>query len=166
MAKRIRRWLSAGRPGIASEDACIGTKRRLAMPPAVRGWYEMMYEILVEGGFTARHALRLPDGRVEPAHAHEWRVTVHFVGRELDECGLLVDFEAVKSNLDDVLARFDHQDLNCCPSLHGLNPSAEHVAKVIFEATLQRWNGDERLHGVTVTEARGCVAVYRRGEHG
>ena len=124
----------------------------------------MIYEVLVESGFTARHGIHLTDGTVEPTHAHDWRVTVQFVGPELQECGLLVDFEAVKSDLDAVLARLDGTDLNRCPAMGGLNPTAELVAKVIFEGMLQRRGDHERLYSVTVTEAPGCAAVYRRGE--
>ena len=126
----------------------------------------MTYEVHVEGGFTARHGIRMPDGSVEPAHAHDWGVTVRFVGDELEECGLLVDFVAVKSDLNAVLAPFEQADLTRCPQMRGLNPTAEHVAKVIFEAMLRRWDGDERLHSVAVTEAPGCVAVYGRGGRG
>jgi 6-pyruvoyltetrahydropterin/6-carboxytetrahydropterin synthase len=124
----------------------------------------MWYEVLLEGGFTARHGIRLPDGRVEPSHAHDWRVTVCFRGSQLDECGLLVDFDAVRADLKQVLARFEQTDLNQCPAMGGLNPTAEQVAKVIFEAMGQRWERDGRLHRVRVTEAPGCTAVYGRGE--
>lgn len=126
----------------------------------------MMYEVLVEGGFTARHGIRLPDGSVEPSHVHDWRATVRFMGPELDTCGLLVDFEVVKSDLDAVLACFDQADLNHVPEMGGLNPTAEHVAKVIFEAMLHRWNNDDRLHGVMVTEAPGCTVVCGRSGNG
>ena len=126
----------------------------------------MMYEVLVEGGFTARHGVRLPDGNIEPLHTHDWGVTVRFAGRELDECGLLVNFDAVKSALNAVLARFEHTDLNQNPAMCGLNPTAEHVAKVIFEAMLQRWNGDERLRSVRVSEAPHAAAVYGREVRG
>jgi hypothetical protein len=52
----------------------------------------MVYEVLVESSFVARHGIRLPDGTVEPDHEHDWRVTARFIGEELDDCGLLVDF--------------------------------------------------------------------------
>ena len=126
----------------------------------------MTYEVLVEGGFTARHGIRLPDGSVEPSHAHDWRVTVRFVGSQLDDCGMLVDFRDLKSDLEEVTARFDQADLNKSPAMQGLNPTAEHVAKVVFEAMFRRHDGDNRLHSVRVMEAPGCTAVYRQGESG
>ena len=125
----------------------------------------MTYEILVDGGFTARHGIRLPDGDVEPGHAHTWQVRVRFVGSELDECGRLVDFEVVKADLDEVCARLDQSDLNTNPAMRNLNPTAEYVARIIFEAMLQRWDRDQRLCSAQVTEAPGCTAVYGCGEH-
>ena len=124
----------------------------------------MTYEVQIEGTFTARHAIRLPDGTVEPAHVHEWHVTVGFTGTELDECGLLVDFDAVGADLQEVLAGFDHADLNRCPALRGLNPTAEYVAQVIFEALAEPGPARYRLQSVRVTEAPGCAAVCRRDE--
>ena len=126
----------------------------------------MTYEVLVEGGFTARHGIRLPDGSVEPSHAHDWRVTVRFVGSQLDDCGMLVDFRDLKSDLDEVTAPFDQADLNRSPVMQGLNPTAEHVAKVIFETMSRRRHGDKRFHSVRVMEAPGCTAVYGRGDRG
>ena len=122
----------------------------------------MVYEVLVNGGFTARHGIRLPDGTVEPPHAHDWRVTVRYAGTELDEYGLLIDFEAVKSDLEAVVAEFEGVDLDNAPIMRGLNPTAEHVARVVFDEMSRRGSGVSHLFGVRVTEADGCVAGYCR----
>ena len=122
----------------------------------------MTYEVLVEGAFVARHAVRLPDGTVEPSHEHDWRVTVRFVGAELDECGLLIDFGAAKLELDRVIARFDGTDLNYNPALRGLSPTTEHVAQLILEGMPEHHGGRARVQSVMVTEAAGCVVVCGR----
>jgi 6-pyruvoyltetrahydropterin/6-carboxytetrahydropterin synthase len=122
----------------------------------------MTYEVAVESGFTARHGIRLPDGTVEPGHTHDWRVTVRFTGTELDECGLLVDFEAIKAELKEILASLEGTNLNANPALRGMNPTAECVAKVILEAMLERRATDPRLVAVQVMEAPGCLAVCLR----
>lgn len=122
----------------------------------------MVYEITVESSFIARHGIRLPDGAVEPSHEHDWHVTARFVGPDLNPCGLLVDFDAVKAALDAVLAPLRGADLNQAPALDGLNPTAECVARTIFEHLFEKCRRDERLFSVTVTEAPGCAAVYRR----
>ena len=122
----------------------------------------MVYEVTVEASFVARHGIRLPDGTVEPSHEHDWRVTARFVGSQLDACGLLVDFDAVKAALVQVLAPLRGADLNRTPALHGLNPTAENVAHVILEGLFERCGRDPRLFSVTVTEAPGCAAVCQR----
>jgi 6-pyruvoyltetrahydropterin/6-carboxytetrahydropterin synthase len=122
----------------------------------------MVYEITVESSFVARHGIELPNGTVEPAHEHDWHVTARFVGSGLDSCGLLVDFDVVKAALDAVLAPLRGADLNHAPALDGLNPTAEFVARTIFEDLFEKCGRDERLFSVTVTEAPGCSACYRR----
>jgi 6-pyruvoyltetrahydropterin/6-carboxytetrahydropterin synthase len=92
-----------------------------------------MYEVSVEADFSAAHRLRLADGSLEPPHGHDWHVTATFAGDGLDGVGLLVDFVAAEARLRAVVGRLHHTDLNECPAMRGLNPSAEHVARVIFE---------------------------------
>ncbi|MCP4591436.1 MAG: 6-carboxytetrahydropterin synthase [bacterium] len=122
----------------------------------------MTYEVLVDSGFDARHGICLPDGTIEPAHTHRWEVTVKLVSSRLDSCGLVADFDAVRADLEAVLGRLDDTDLNNNPRMRGLNPTAEHVARVVFEALLERRGGDPSLFSIKVTEAPGCAVVYRR----
>jgi hypothetical protein len=68
----------------------------------------------------------------------------------------------VKSALDGVLAPLRGADLNTCPVLRGLNPTAELVARAILEGLWERCGRDPRLFSVAVTEAPGCAAVCRR----
>ncbi len=120
-----------------------------------------MYEVSVEAVFSAAHQLRLYDGSLEPLHGHDWRVTVTFAGAELDDVGLLVDFVAAEARLNDVLKRFHHTDLGEVPVMRGLNPTAEHVARVIYDCMAQDDRLEPALDRVRVTEAPGCTATYR-----
>ena len=54
-------------------------------------------------------------------------------GAELDAAGLLVDFVDVKKLMHEVIDRLDHQLLNDVPPFDVLNPSAENMAKYIYE---------------------------------
>jgi 6-pyruvoyltetrahydropterin/6-carboxytetrahydropterin synthase len=122
----------------------------------------IMYEVSVQAQFSAAHRLRLSDGSFEPPHGHDWHVTVTFAGEELDAIGVLVDFVAAEARLRCVVAQLHHTDLNACPAMRGLNPSAEHVARVIFELMSQDAELDRTLQRVRVTEAPGCAATYVR----
>jgi 6-pyruvoyltetrahydropterin/6-carboxytetrahydropterin synthase len=119
-----------------------------------------MYEVAVTTTFEATHALRMYDGEYEPVHSHDWRVRSRFVGPELDEIGVLVDFEYVVARLRAITDPLAGTHLNEWSALRGRAPSAEHVARAFFEllsadATLAR-----SLYSVTVTEAAGCDATY------
>jgi 6-pyruvoyltetrahydropterin/6-carboxytetrahydropterin synthase len=119
-----------------------------------------VFTVSVETTFSASHRLVLADGGMEPPHGHDWRVTARFVGDTLDGTGMLVDFVAARRRLDAIAAELHHTDLNVCAAMQGLNPSAEHVARVIHD----RLAGDEALapflDEVQVTEAPGCAASY------
>lgn len=122
-----------------------------------------MFEASVSGSFIAAHRLRLPSGALEPAHHHNWRVTVTFAGRELDQRGVLVDFGEIKSRLDGLLAILFDRNLNELPVFAGLSPSAENVAKHIAQQLGGLLPDGVRLSQVEIEEAQGCVARYRPG---
>jgi 6-pyruvoyltetrahydropterin/6-carboxytetrahydropterin synthase len=121
-----------------------------------------MFEISVEAQFSAAHRLRLADGSFEPLHGHDWRVTAVFAGAQLDAEGLLVDFVAAEARLRSAAGELHHTDLNTCAAMRGLNPSAEHVAKIIFDMLSGDRNLARTLHRVQVTEAPGCTATCIR----
>ncbi|HRX83670.1 MAG TPA: 6-carboxytetrahydropterin synthase [Phycisphaerae bacterium] len=125
-----------------------------------------MYEVSVEAQFSAAHRLRLADGTLEPPHGHDWHVTVVFAGAQLDPIGVLVDFIAAEARLRSVVGELHHTDLNACPAMRGLNPSAEHVARVIYEQMAADPQLAEALQRVRVSEAPGCAATYIGGERG
>lgn len=117
-----------------------------------------MYTVIVEGAFSALHQVRLGDGTLEPPHGHDWLVRAHFARSELDEAGMVVDFSKAQSALRSVLAGLDHADLNSHKGLAGKNPTAEVVARYVFDRVSER--GPSVLRRIEVTEAPGCVATY------
>lgn len=122
-----------------------------------------MYEVSVEARFSAAHRVRLPNGELEPVHGHDWQVMAVFAGAKLDEWGMLVDFVLAQEKLEAVIGRLNHTDLGECPSMQGLNPTAEHVAKIVFAGLAEDERLQPVLHRVRVTEAPGCRAVYLGG---
>jgi 6-pyruvoyltetrahydropterin/6-carboxytetrahydropterin synthase len=92
-----------------------------------------MFEVTIEETFAAGHALRNYKGKCENVHGHNYRCQVTLEGQELDEIGLLVDFVELKRVVHGVLDRMDHQWLNEFPPFDKLNPSAENMARYIYE---------------------------------
>ena len=117
-----------------------------------------MYSVSVEARFSAVHRVRLPDGTLEPPHRHEWIVRASFARAELDQLGMVVDFSAAQSGLRSVTARLDQKELNTCEGLTGQNPTAEVVARYIFQCLVDA--GFSTVSRVEVTEAPGCVAAF------
>ena len=123
-----------------------------------------MFEVTIEETFAAGHALRNYKGKCENVHGHNYRCQVTFQGEQLDEIGLLVDFVELKRSVHAVLDRMDHQWLNDFPPFDKLNPSAENMAKFIFDevsAGMKAAN-DARLARVRLWETDTACATYSR----
>ena len=118
-----------------------------------------MYECRIQAGFSASHQVRMYDDQLEPLHGHDWKVEAVYRGPELDRIGVLIDFVAVQRELAAIVDRLHHTHLNDNPFLGGDNPTAEHVARRIFDALTAAIPGTP-LAGVYVTEAPGCIAGY------
>jgi 6-pyruvoyltetrahydropterin/6-carboxytetrahydropterin synthase len=122
-----------------------------------------MFEVTIEESFAAGHALRNYRGKCENVHGHNYRCQVTLQGQELDSIGLLVDFVELKRVVHSVLDRMDHQWLNEFPPFDAINPSAENMARYIYEevhAGLQTKEG-VCIFAVKLWETDTCSATYR-----
>ena len=122
-----------------------------------------MFEVTIEESFAAGHALRNYRGKCENVHGHNYRCQVTVSGPGLDSIGLLVDFVELKKVVHAVLDRLDHQWLNDFPPFDVLNPSAENMAKYIYDevsAGLKDRNG-VRIGAVRLWETDTASATYR-----
>jgi 6-pyruvoyltetrahydropterin/6-carboxytetrahydropterin synthase len=123
-----------------------------------------MYEISVDESFAAAHNLRDYHGKCEDLHGHNYKVRVILAGRELDSTGLLYDFVHLKRVIQEVIASLDHKYLNELPPFDTLNPSAENIARHIYDRTAQRLELAPNAAGissVTVWETETSAATYR-----
>ncbi len=119
-----------------------------------------MFQVQIEGWFSAAHQLRMRDGAFEPLHGHNWRVVVTFEGGTLDGEDLLVDFTVAQPRLADLLRRMHDRCLNELPEFAARNPSAESVAVVVAEHMKADLPPGVRVQCVSVEEAPGCTARY------
>lgn len=121
-----------------------------------------MYEITLKGAFSATHQLKSADGFSEPLHGHDWKVSVCLAAEDLNEAGMVADFAILQAGLDAVTAQLHHRHLNEHQWLEGMSPTAERVARAIFDRLLGSgpWGG--QLRSVEVTETPGCAARYVR----
>ena len=122
-----------------------------------------MFEITIEETFAAGHALRNYRGKCENVHGHNYRCQVTVEGPQLDDIGLLVDFVELKRVVHSVLDRMDHQWLNGWPPFDMLNPSAENMAKFIYDEVAAGLGvrPGVRLAQVKLWETDTSSAIYR-----
>lgn len=117
-----------------------------------------MYELTAECQFDSAHNLRGYEGACESLHGHTYRVQVFYRGSELNDQGILIDFKRLKSVLREVVSYLDHRYLNELPEFQKQNPTAENMAKVIFEK-MRSLLGQE-ISKVTVWETPTSSATY------
>jgi len=122
-----------------------------------------MFEVTIEETFAAGHALRNYRGKCENVHGHNYRCQVTLEGAELDSVGLLVDFVELKRVVHGVLDRMDHQWLNEFPPFDTLNPSAENMARYIYDEVCKglQTRQDVRVGSVRLWETDTACATYR-----
>lgn len=123
-----------------------------------------MYEVSVEDSFAAAHNLRNYKGKCENLHGHNYKVRVIVAGKELDSVGLLYDFVQLKQVIQSVIRSLDHKYLNELPPFDKLNPSAENLARHIYEEAAKQLpqapNG-AGIASITVWETATTAATYR-----
>ncbi len=124
-----------------------------------------MYHVTVQVEIAAAH--QLPDYRGECAniHGHTWQVEVTVSGSELNEQGMLIDFRELKRLINETVAVYDHSFLNQIPPFDQLNPTAENLARKIFEDIERRFDTPGvRVEQVTVRESSRAWATFRKDE--
>ena len=123
-----------------------------------------MFEVTVEDSFAAGHYLRNYRGKCENPHGHNYKVRVTLAGKNLDKAGLLLDFKDLREVMREVIDRLDHQMLNDIEPFKDLNPSAENLAKYLYDQTnsslRQITNGRVHVKDVTVFETDTTTAKY------
>lgn len=117
-----------------------------------------MYELTVEAQFDSAHCLRGYEGACENLHGHTYRVMVFYCGSELDHLGMLVDFKRLKKELGEIISYLDHQHLNDLQEFREQNPTAENLARFVFQEMNKRLGGG--VGKVTVWETPTSAASY------
>jgi 6-pyruvoyltetrahydropterin/6-carboxytetrahydropterin synthase len=120
-----------------------------------------VYYLTVKTEFAAAHQLRGYRGKCENLHGHNWKVEVVVKGRELDPVGMLYDFTELKARLRVLVdEQLDHRNLNELEAFAVANPSAENIARYLFERLGAELPAGVSVDRVTVDETDRCGATY------
>lgn len=132
-----------------------------------------MYEVTKEIRFCYGHRLLQYEGKCRHLHGHNGRAVITLAAPRLDARGMVVDFSEIKKVVGGWIdTHLDHRMLLCkddpvLPELRrqgepvylmDVNPTAENIAKVIFDVTLAQ--GFPVLE-VRLWETDDSFAVYR-----
>jgi 6-pyruvoyltetrahydropterin/6-carboxytetrahydropterin synthase len=104
----------------------------------------------------------LPNGLKEPLHHHNWAVTADVGSNKLNKMAVVINFQKLKAMLNSIVAELDDTALNEVNYFRENNPSAENVAKYIFEKLEPELPKSVRLENVKVVEEPGCSAKFSK----
>jgi len=126
-----------------------------------------MYEVEIVTSFSAAHRLRDYNGKCERLHGHNYRIHVTARSSSTGRGGMVIDFTELKQAASAVLDRFDHRFLNVVSPFDTVEPSAENIAKVVFQGLEQELGeSGPMLYSVSVWESDSSRATYFRDADG
>ena len=120
----------------------------------------IMFAVSVETHFRASHQLVLEDGSKEPSHNHDWSVTATLSSDKLNNMGIVMNFQELKGMLNEAMAEFENSALETIEYFQRNNPSAENVAKYIYEKLHKKLPRGVKLRNIRVVEEPGCSAQF------
>jgi 6-pyruvoyltetrahydropterin/6-carboxytetrahydropterin synthase len=122
-----------------------------------------MYMVAVRRDFIARHYLIGGDwGDENEPHAHHYEIEVQLEGHALDAHGYLTDICDLESVLDTRIAYYRDKMLNELTEFEGLNPSIEHLARILCQSIAANIQTDHlKAMTVKIWENELAWAQYR-----
>jgi 6-pyruvoyltetrahydropterin/6-carboxytetrahydropterin synthase len=123
------------------------------------------YLLSAEADFSAAHRLLGVD-KCDQLHGHNWRIrlTVRVAEAAIGPEGMGVDFRDIEQTASSVVADFDHAYLNDLEAFCGAAPTAERLARIVYEraaARLSELAPAARVDQVEAWETPQYRVVYR-----
>ena len=118
-----------------------------------------MYELTITDSFSSAHFLRNYQGPCEKLHGHTWKLEITVRSTELNDLGLVIDFQDLKAKLKEFLQHLDHVCLNDLSAFGTNNPSTENLAKYIYQEFSKQCHPLE-LKSVRVWESENASVTY------
>jgi 6-pyruvoyltetrahydropterin/6-carboxytetrahydropterin synthase len=116
-----------------------------------------MFELQVEGTFSAAHQVRGYPGDCADVHGHTYKIEVRIRVEKLDKLGMAVDFRRLKMTLKRILKELDHKNLNKLSFFKKHNATAEWVAVYIYQKMKKKIKS---VASITVWEGPNSSVTY------
>ncbi len=121
-----------------------------------------MFELSVEGTFSAAHQVKGYPGDCAGLHGHTYRVRVKVRVKKLDKIGMAMDFRRIKRELTKIVTKLDHKNLNKLPFFRKHNATTEWLAVFIYQVLKKKI---KVTYAVTVWEgSENSVTYYGNSE--
>ncbi len=117
------------------------------------------YQLKILTDFAAAHTLRDYPGACSRMHGHNWKVEVVVNAHKLNNMGMVIDFKEIKTETNKICDVLDHRYLNDIKPFDVINPTAENIAKYIYQKLDAVFkNKAANMQSVTLWETdRACV---------
>lgn len=126
---------------------------------------QKIYTIKTINHFSAAHVIPGHPGACSRLHGHNFKVEVEMQGTQLNEIGIAIDFQDVKTATLALIDQLDHQNLNDIPPFNQIIPTAENIAAWIYQQlAIVFANTDARLVAVMVWESENSGVRYTEKE--
>lgn len=123
-------------------------------------YHFFMYIASIRTTFSAAHRIEGYEGNCAQPHGHNYRVEVHVAAQGVNETGLSVDFRKLKQMAHAVVAQLDHRMLNDLPFFAEHNPTAENIARYLFDELKGKLPDHLSLHCVRIWETDDYMVEY------
>jgi len=120
-----------------------------------------MYSLQVKWHFDAAHRLYDYPGECAKLHGHTWEVEVTVEFDTLNDIGIVYDFKDLKADLAQILDAYDHKLINEVSPFDEVSPTAENLARIIYEQLQERIGDKVHVAEVAVWESPVARVGYR-----
>lgn len=92
-----------------------------------------MFELSIRSSISSAHFIPGYEGPCKNLHGHTWKIEAVFETADLDRLGMVADFVILKERFRKFLSAIDHVCLNELEYFKKNPPTAEHIAKYVYE---------------------------------
>lgn len=120
-----------------------------------------MYIIAVDSHFASSHQIVGYDGKCSNMHGHTWKVKVEVKADHVNEIGICFDFKSLKELINSIIDDLDHQNLNQLEPFKDMNPTAENIARYLYQTIKAKLPENIKIYQITVWESEKYSVIYK-----
>ncbi len=119
-----------------------------------------MYYLSIDTVLSAAHFLEGYEGDCAKIHGHNWKIRITVKTNKLDKVGMGLDFKAIKDCSWQVLGKYDHHCLNEIAPFNKINPTAENLAKFLYDEITRLLPESIAMHKISLWETENYLVEY------